>query len=1594
MAHPQSPAYSLFIESADRVSWNPGLYHRKRPNLLVKIDQGGGRVVQTPTKKRELAPKWDFAAALTENSSNTIALRLYHDSTFPGRAPAFLGECKTSVHQLMEKAGEQVELDIKAKNRLSARLSVRLSQSTPTSPRTSVDAGAKEPDAESPSPRRSIDPSPPSRRPSIDMPDPRMLIRRMSSTLTRRPGNTAREQGPGRVTGRGRISFDLDRSAAAAPSPRSPSAPPTSPREAQAAPPALATSQVSVLLESLNGAVSSLERIARGSEADSEKVSLHIHVAWKILSAIHLTEKTRSLDAGYTPDVGLVSLAKAIAGAVSLPFEFQLHGPNDDDGAPLSSLLAFCILITQGIQGLGGVGLEAINPGVIARVSTALVELKKGMDAGVEREDVDFVSVHSLQTQPIPVDALPGPTCVPGTRHDILAELASWLLSAPTDSESNVLCLHAPSGTGKTTVANTLARFAASVDRLGAFVSRSTGLSPAGILNNIAKQLGFDSADGAIPLRSLFAKRLVEPLLQAELHTPMSEVGRLPGTIRLLITHTTPLSSTNILNRSLPASRSAITTFLRASLAQTRRAKGITNAAWPGASDATVQLLAEHAVAAGGGFAWATVAMRFVASTYDPRKRLAILLAPGPNNGGGSSLDGLYRTVLGTCVDWRDTSTAADARRVLHALVLVQTPLTDVTLDALLGQPAGRTATLFRLLSCLVSESSSPAQFIHQSLATFLAHGSRSDDPWYLAPSSAQQSLALGCLRVLNAQLRFNLCGLDSSHALNAEIPDLAARVEVNLSPALTYAVRFWAHHLSGAEPAEASDELTEELRVFFERKVLFWLEALSVVGQYGLAYGAVEVALQYARQQDNEDSLTGIIYDTLRFVSAFGVVIAQSAPHIYISALAFAPQKSLLKQQYASSFPNLLQHSGPLAEYWPSLQRVLRGHERGVTSVAFSPDGKHIASGSWDNTVHIRDAQTGALLFEPLVGHTNGVTSLAHSASGTRAAGFPSGSRSSGTPRASPPSHSPPPAGGPFPARTTAPRVWDTDTGVLVAGPFTGHAGPVHAVALSPDGRRIVTASTDKTARVWSLASGAVVAVFKLHAHWVNCVAFSPDGRHVASGSNDHAVYVWDADSGEVTVGPVQGHRQAVSCIAFSPDGAYIITGSTDGTLRLWSALSGRLAAGPFEGHTGIVSGVFFSPDGLQGVSSSDDCSVRVWDLFARPLTASPTQNHYGAITSVAYSPNGAHILAGCGDTAVWLYDASSGLPATPKPLSGHLGRVTTAVFSPDGTHVASCSTDETIRVWNLSTGAVVRVLRGHKKGVTAVAYSPDGMRLISGSQDRSVRIWQLFSPQVLGPSKMSSASNGAGTGAAVVRQLKAHTDWVSCVAFSPSGNQIATGSDDQMVYIADAHTGALVAGPLKHRAVVTSIAFSPNDGGKRLVSASRANTICVWDTASGARLLGPIEGHADWVNAVAWSTDGRYIVSGSDDKTVRVWDAKSGELVAGPFFGHAGAVRGVAFSPDERFVVSGSEDGTVRVWRLSSSSGKIQWGPHPQLHDRWILDASSERVMRIPPWLKEDVCYPWNELVIRPEGVESIDLTRFVCGDKWGGCFQEQFS
>jgi WD40 repeat protein/energy-coupling factor transporter ATP-binding protein EcfA2 len=465
----------------------------------------------------------------------------------------------------------------------------------------------------------------------------------------------------------------------------------------------------------------------------------------------------------------------------------------------------------------------------------------------------------------------------------------------------------------------------------------------------------------------------------------------------------------------------------------------------------------------------------------------------------------------------------------------------------------------------------------------------------------------------------------------------------------------------------------------------------------------------------------------------------------------------------------------------------------------------------------------------------------------------------------------------------------------------LTGHSGAVTSAVFSANGKQVVTASADRTARVWDARSGQTTATIGPYLVAVYSAVFSPDGRRVLTASSGMAA-ILDAQSGKTVMSFDFDEQDLVTNALFSPDGERVVMSTVDQTVWIGNVQSGKKLA-ISRGHTGKGHSGVFSRDGRRVVTASDDGTAEVWDAAAGKRLER-LKGHTGAVISAAFSPNDEWILTTSADGTARVWNAQSGEMLVT--LHGHGAAVRSAMFSPDGRHIVSCSDDGTPRVWDARSGQTLARLQGHTDVVSGAVFSPDGQRVVTASGDGTARVWDALSGEML-----------------VI--LEGHTAPVSSAVFSPDGNRVLTASTDGTARIWDAWSSEAVT-LYGHTGNVSSALFST--AGQWVVTASMDRTARVWDAHSG-KILVTLRGHTANIRSAMFSPGGRQILTGSEDRTARVWDAQSGQVTA-ILTGHTSAIWSADFSPDGRRIVTGSVDGTARVWDGQSGQGTARLVGH----------------------------------------------------------------
>ncbi|KAH0555818.1 hypothetical protein GP486_006235 [Trichoglossum hirsutum] len=362
----------------------------------------------------------------------------------------------------------------------------------------------------------------------------------------------------------------------------------------------------------------------------------------------------------------------------------------------------------------------------------------------------------------------------------------------------------------------------------------------------------------------------------------------------------------------------------------------------------------------------------------------------------------------------------------------------------------------------------STVYFVHQSAKDFLLQENTSQEIFRSGIDEINHTIFSRSLQLMSRALRRDVYRL---RAPGITI-DQVKQPDPDPLAAVRYSCLYWIDHLLECQTREDTiKDLKDSGPVysFLRQYFLHWLEALSLLKS--VSEGVIMIRKLEDLQFDESPDVHAFIHDARRFTVSNRSIIEQAPLQAYCSALVFAPEKSIVRKTFEGCIPSWIQRKPRVETHWNAMLQILEGHTVGVTSVAFSPDGKQIVSGSWDTTVRRWDAATGAPLLPALEGHTSRVTSVAFSPDGKQ---IVSGSWD------------------------TTVRRWDAATGAPLLPALEGHTSRVTSVAFSPDGKQIVSGSWDTTVRRWDAATGApLLPALKGHTSGVTSVAFSPDGKH-----------------------------------------------------------------------------------------------------------------------------------------------------------------------------------------------------------------------------------------------------------------------------------------------------------------------------------------------------------------------------------------------------------------------------------------------------------------------------------------------------------------
>jgi len=566
----------------------------------------------------------------------------------------------------------------------------------------------------------------------------------------------------------------------------------------------------------------------------------------------------------------------------------------------------------------------------------------------------------------------------------------------------------------------------------------------------------------------------------------------------------------------------------------------------------------------------------------------------------------------------------------------------------------------------------------------------------------------------------------------------------------------------------------------------------------------------------------------------------------------------------------------------WREGGRVLhldwQAHIGTVSSLSFSPDGRALATASWDGAIKLWDIESGDLLWTSW--HTNSIHCIAFTPDGRTLA-------SSGV--------------------DAVIQIWDTESGTYLQT-LSGHSGPVFALAWSPDGSLLASGGLDGDIRLWErpwAKSEASVRILVGHTDWVRGLAFAPDGCTLASGSYDRTIKLWDLRNLGLRE-TFAVHADRVFAVAWSPDGRFLASCGWDQTIWLWDVERSSYRTA-LNGHTACVYKIAFTPDGRSLLSGSEDGTLRVWDL-TNGQCIQIVQGYAISLYDVAWSPDGTQLASAGSDMLVTVWDVASRKPL--RVLREHRWMVFGVAWSPNGRWLASAGWDNAICLWDTTTGEARQILEDPDHVDTffySVVWSPDGQLLASMNFHRELQVWEAITGTRRWVNRMNSPTT--------IRRMA----WIHRVAWSPDGIWLASGGDDGSVCLWQTSDGMLLQRFQGHRGIVMSVAWSPD--GTRLASGGGSRSsgeLFVWEVSSEKHLQAWGEQNLI-VYALAWSLSGEILISGGSDGTLRWWDVHSG-LCLRVQKAHQGTVQAVQVSPDGSQLASCGDDGAIRLWNIES--------------------------------------------------------------------------
>ena len=622
----------------------------------------------------------------------------------------------------------------------------------------------------------------------------------------------------------------------------------------------------------------------------------------------------------------------------------------------------------------------------------------------------------------------------------------------------------------------------------------------------------------------------------------------------------------------------------------------------------------------------------------------------------------------------------------------------------------------------------------------------------------------------------------------------------------------------------------------------------------------------------------------------------------------------------------------------------TLDGHTEAVYSVGFTPDGKSVVSGGFDQSVRVWDLASRKEV-RRFDGHTGLVLSVAVDKDGKQilSGGLDKTAKVWELPPSGPSKTLADHPGG-IRAIALKPdgkqlavgsgkvvKIWDLD-GPKPIRELTGHAEDVESIAWRGDGNQIASGDKARTIRLWDATTGAPQGTIETPSDTVLGLAYLPDHQQILSGGSDGVARLWKLPVGEAKAELVRafgGQKGPILALALDPGGSKLVTGSADRSIKVFEVATGKDLL-TLEGHADAVKALAITKDGQRLVSGSADKTFKVWNLAdGKLISTSPAMS--AAVVSMALGGDGKLVVVGLADGSAKVFDPSATDPSKSErqaiPAQG--GPITAVALLPDNATVLLGSEDRTVRAWPLANPGTLKSLNGHASQVYSVAWSPDASKALTGSADAGARIWDV------------------AKGSQIRAMEKAHANVVYAVAWSPKGDVVATGGDDKLVKFWDPVEGKELRKGEGHGGAVYCLAFRPD--GAQLASGSVDKTIRLWNVADGKEPK-KLDGHPDDVYGLAFSPDGKKLASVGYAGNLLTWDVETGKNLTRQKVAPGVMAYAIAWSPD------GKTPGHRRVGQQGLSLERSLIEPcrefPPKRPQASIVSTASKIVATPWPW------------------------------------------